>query len=64
VAIESPQCRWLQVYAPGHGDVFCVEPQSTRPDALNPRQDDPADPVQRLAPGATLEVEVRFAIDG
>jgi aldose 1-epimerase len=63
LSIEALQCRWLQVFAPPHGDVFCVEPQTTRPDALNPRPDDPTDPVQRLAPGETLEIEVRFAIE-
>lgn len=55
----SPEMRWLHVYAPPDQDLFCVEPVSHAPNALNMR-DPQAQGVQRLDPGETLAVWMRL----
>jgi aldose 1-epimerase len=58
----GPAFSVLRVYTPPNADFLAVEPVSHRADAINhPEDRDGAMTV--LAPGATLEGEVRFSID-
>ena len=56
--ISTTGCGALHVYAPAGADFFCLEPQSVAAGALN--RD--AGTVARLAPGAGLEINVRFSV--
>ncbi|MDX2235853.1 MAG: aldose 1-epimerase [Hyphomonadaceae bacterium] len=51
-----PSQRFVQVYAPPGADFFCVEPQTSAPDAVN-RGD-----AFELAAGETLAFTTRFAV--
>jgi aldose 1-epimerase len=55
----SRELGWLHVYAPPDQDIFCVEPVSHAPNALN-MTDPMANGIQVLAPGETLEVWMRL----
>ena len=58
--ISATGCGALHVYAPAGADFFCLEPQSAAVGALN--RDAAA--VAKLAPGASLEIKVRFCVSG
>jgi len=56
--ISASGCRALHLYAPARTDFFCLEPQSAAAGALN--RD--AGAVAKLAPGASLEIRIRFSV--
>lgn len=58
----SPQFSHLVVYTPSGRDFFCVEPVSHMNDGMS-RMDRPGHGVVVMAPGETLEGEVRFRLD-
>ena len=58
IALESPDCRRLQIYAPSDADIFCLEPQTAIPNAL--AWPAPDGGTEMLAPGETLHARMRI----
>jgi aldose 1-epimerase len=58
IALESPDCRRLQIYAPSDADMFCLEPQTAIPNAL--AWSGPAGGAEMLGPGESLRARMRI----
>lgn len=59
VRLAAVNCRFLQVYVPTGGDGFCLEPQTSAPNAVNHGEDFG---LRILPPGGRLAIEVSLTI--
>jgi aldose 1-epimerase len=58
LAAQGAWARNLQIFAPGGGNVLCVEPVSHVPDAPNRPEFAAYGPLVMLPPGASLDASV------
>jgi aldose 1-epimerase len=58
----SPECGYLHLYVPSDRAVFCAEPVTTMPDALNRPEPPEQTGLRVLEPGTTVSVWMNLAM--